>query len=35
MDWGNQASSFILVKIFQLFSYSVCANIKRGHAGVQ
>ena len=24
------ASSFILVEIFQLFNYSVCANIKRG-----
>ena len=24
------ASSFILVAIFQLFNYSVCANIKRG-----
>ena len=29
------ASSFILVEIFQLFNYAVCANIKRGHAGVQ
>ena len=29
------ASSFILVEIFQLFNYSVCANIKTGHAGVQ
>ena len=29
------ASSFILVEIFQLFNYSVCANIKKGHAGVQ
>ena len=28
------ASSFILVEIFQLFNYAVCANIKRGHAGV-
>ena len=29
------ASSFILVEIFQLFNYAVCANVKRGHAGVQ
>ena len=29
------ASSFILVEIVQLFNYPVCANIKRGHAGVQ
>ena len=29
------ASSFILVEIFLLFNYAVCANIKRGHAGVQ
>ena len=29
------ASSFILVEIFQFFNYPVCANIKRGHAGVQ
>ena len=28
------ASSFILVEIFQLFNYAVCANVKRGHAGV-
>ena len=28
-------SSFLLVEIFQLFNYSICANIKRGHAGVQ
>ena len=24
------ASSFILVEIFQLFNYAVCANVKRG-----
>ena len=29
------ASSFILVDIFQLFNDPICANIKRGHAGVQ
>ena len=29
------ASSFILVDVFQLFNYAVCANIERGHAGVQ
>ena len=29
---SSWASSFILVEIFQLFNYSVCANIKRGHA---
>ena len=28
-------SSFILVEIFELFNYSVCANIKRELAGVQ
>ena len=27
--------SFILVEIFQLFNYAVCANVKRWHAGVQ
>ena len=32
---SSSGSSFILVKIFQLFNYPVCANIKRGHAGVQ
>ena len=32
---SSGASSFILVDIFQLFNYPVCANIKRGHAGVQ
>ena len=29
------ARSFILVEIFQLFNYAVCAYMKRGHAGVQ
>ena len=29
------ASSFILVEMCQVFNYSVCANIKREHAGVQ
>ena len=32
---SGPCSSLILVEIFQLFNYSVCANIKRGHAGVQ
>ena len=28
-------SSFILVEIFQLFNYPICANMKRVHAVVQ
>ena len=26
---------FVLVEIFRLFNYAVCANIKMGYAGVQ